>query len=230
MIPENLERIREEIVHSAAKAGRSPKDIKLVAVSKRFPVDIILKAFHAGQRLFGENYIQEVTHKREELPPEAKFHFIGHLQSNKAKVAAQSCAMIETVDRLKLAKILNTYLGKSEKKLQILVQVNIGNEPQKSGVLPEDTEELLTQLQVLANLDVRGLMTMPPFETNPELSRPHFSRLRQLLERLKSKGFFKTQENPELSMGMSNDFKVAIEEGATIVRVGTAIFGNRPPL
>lgn len=228
MIPENLARIQDEIMQSAQRAGRAPSDIQLVAVSKRFPIKEIITAFEAGQQLFGENYVQEVQSKSPFMPPEARFHFIGHLQTNKAKIAAELCYMIETVDRIKLGKVLNKHLSKSGKKLRVLMQVNIGDDPGKSGVHLEKAEELLEQMLELDFLEVCGLMTMPPLELDPELSRPHFRKLRQLLEVLTSKGLFKNQLKPELSMGMSNDFKIAIEEGATIVRVGTAIFGNRP--
>ena len=228
MIEENISRINEEIHESAKKAGKNPADIKLVAVSKRFPAARICEAFRAGQLLFGENYIQEVQEKIEEIPADAKIHFIGHLQSNKAKIAAAFCDMVETVDTLKLGRKLNSQLEETTKKLKVLVQVNIGGDPKKAGTQGDQTEQLLAQLSELKNLEVRGLMTMPPFETDPENSRPYFEKLRRLSEKLSAGGMFPRNQQVELSMGMSNDFRIAIEEGATIIRVGTAIFGKRP--
>ncbi len=228
MISENIADIQKKIAIAATKSNRSPEDIKLVAVSKRFPVSVIQEAYAGGQTLFGENYIQEVQQKWPELPEQIRFHFIGHLQTNKAKFAAESCAMVETVDRLKLARALNKRLEELEKDMDILVQVNIGEDPDKSGVSAEETENLLHELKSISRIRVCGLMTMPPIEPAPELSRPYFRSLRLLSEKLSGKNLFFDNERIELSMGMSSDFLIAIEEGATIVRVGTAIFGNRP--
>lgn len=227
MIRDNLRLIQQKIADSAAKSNRSPDEIKLVAVSKRFSVENIIEAFGAGQTTFGENYIQEVQAKRDFMPEGAIFHFIGHLQSNKAKIAAETCNMIETVDRIKLGRVLHNHLQSLEKTLDILIQVNIGNDPKKSGADDAAAEELLVRLNELPRLRVCGLMTMPPLSADPEDSRPHFRNLRRLAEKLWSKGLFTAVEKPELSMGMSDDFHIAIEEGATIIRVGTAIFGRR---
>ncbi len=227
MISENIKRIKEKIAKAAIKAKRSPEDIKLVAVSKRFPAEKILLAIAAGQEIFGENYIQEIKEKRDLVPPHTNFHFIGHLQSNKAKVAAETCSMIETVDRLKLGNVLNKHLQSLDKTMDVLVQINIGKDQNKAGLERSKTEELLAQLNELSNLRVCGLMTMPPLTDNPELARPHFRDLRLLAEELVAKELFPAVEKPELSMGMSDDFHIAIEEGATIIRVGTAIFGQR---
>ncbi len=229
MIAENIRKIKEQIAKSAKKAGRSPDGIKLVAVSKFVPAAKITEAYAAGQMIFGENYIQEVQGKRKQTPPEAIFHFIGHLQSNKAKIAAATCDMIETVDRLKLGKGLNNHLQTLHKTMDVLIQVNIGDDSNKAGVKNSEAAELLIALNNLPMIRVCGLMTMPPLVENPELSRPHFRSLRLLAEELQEKGLFPAIEKPELSMGMSNDFHIAIEEGATIVRVGTAIFGQRSP-
>lgn len=227
MIRENIRQIQQKIADSAKKVHRSPEEIKLVAVSKRFPAEKISEAYSAGQTIFGENYIQELQAKKDLVPQEALFHFIGHLQSNKAKIAAQTCSMIETVDRLKLGKVLNNHLQSLDKTIDVLIQVNIGHDPKKSGADDRATEELLVQLNKLSRLRVCGLMTMPPFYDDPEQSRPHFRNLRELSEKLAAKGLFTAVKQPELSMGMSGDFHVAIEEGATIIRVGTAIFGQR---
>ena len=227
MIAQNLETIRAKIAAAAEKAGRKSEEIKLVAVSKNFPADAIIEAFHAGQTIFGENYIQEVQAKRDLVPTEVKFHFIGHLQSNKAKIAAATCNMIETVDSYKIGKALHTHLEALHRTIDVLVQVNIGDDTSKAGIKEDEAEELLTRLQDLSRIRVCGLMTMPPFVEDPELSRPHFRNLRRLAEKLSKKKMFAESMQPELSMGMSSDFNIAIEEGATIVRVGTAIFGQR---
>jgi pyridoxal phosphate enzyme (YggS family) len=229
MIAENIQRIKEKIANAAIKVNRSPDDIKLVAVSKRFPAAKIIEAYAAGQMIFGENYIQEVQVKRDQVPSPAIFHFIGHLQSNKAKIAAATCDMIETVDGLKLGKALNNHLQTLNKTMDVLIQVNIGDDANKAGVKSSETEELLINLNDLPRIRVCGLMTMPPLVEDPELSRPYFRSLRLLAEKLMEKGLFPAIEKPEISMGMSSDFHIAIEEGATIVRVGTAIFGERLP-
>ena len=227
MIAQNILLVKEKIAKAAQKAGRQPQDIKLVAVSKLFPADAICEAFDAGQTVFGENYIQEVQTKRGLVPVEVVFHFIGHLQSNKAKIAAATCNMIETLDSLKLGATLNNQLENLKQSIDILIQVNIANDPKKAGIAAEDVEELLNQIKEFKRLRVCGLMTMPPFVNDPERSRPHFRNLRILAEKFAAKNLFPYIDRPELSMGMSDDFHVAIEEGATIVRVGTAIFGNR---
>ncbi|MBU0665546.1 MAG: YggS family pyridoxal phosphate-dependent enzyme [Proteobacteria bacterium] len=228
MIDHNLQDIRKNISTAALQCGRDPATIRLVAVSKKFPASDIKKAIEAGQFLFGESYIQEAAQKKTEIGDAASFHFIGHLQSNKAKLAAQIFQMIETVDRYKLAATLDKELKLQGKTLDVLIQVNIGQEPQKSGVLLQDAEELFKQLIPLSNLKIRGLMTIPPYHDNPEHTRPHFQALRMLAEELKEKGYFFDNNHVELSMGMSSDYTIAIEEGATLIRIGTALFGHRP--
>lgn len=226
-ISNNLKRICEDVRMAAENAGRNGEDITIVAVSKRFPASSIKEAIDAGQTVFGENYIQEAEDKIAELGPAATFHFIGHLQSNKAKTAARLFEYIETIDRFKLAKVLNNHLETLNKKIKILVQVNIGNDPNKSGVTEEGAEQLLRDIQHLKKLLPVGLMTMPPLTSSPEESRPYFRKLRNLSERLDKLNLFTAGSKPELSMGMSADYRIAIEEGATIIRVGTAIFGTR---
>ena len=228
MITHNLQAIRQKIRETAIRCGRDPETIRLVAVSKRFPPDHIQEAIRAGQVLFGENYIQEAAQKKKEIGDSASFHFIGHLQSNKTKTAARIFQMIETIDRYKLAAALDKDLKLQGKTIDVLVQVNIGVETQKSGVLPQDAEELLKQLALLSNLKVRGFMAIPPYSDNPEQTRPHFRALRQLAEEMSEKGYFFDRTHVELSMGMSSDYTIAIEEGATLVRIGTALFGQRP--
>ncbi|PLX48230.1 MAG: YggS family pyridoxal phosphate-dependent enzyme [Desulfobulbaceae bacterium] len=227
MIKDNLATIHNRIKAAAAKAGRNPDEITLIAVSKRKPISLIDEALAAGQLDFGENYVQEAKEKIEELAGRGRFHFIGSLQSNKAGDAARLCHLIHTVDRLKLAKALDKHAAAAGKILAVLIQVNVGREVQKGGVLPEDAEQLARQMQELANLEIRGLMTMPPHRQNPEDVRPFFRKLRELGQNLQAKGLIDPKSRLELSMGMSGDFEVAIEEGATMVRVGTAIFGAR---
>jgi pyridoxal phosphate enzyme (YggS family) len=227
MIAENLARIQQRLIAAAHHAGRDPREIKLVAVSKHFSVDLINEAFAAGQTIFGENYIQEVVEKKDILPGEISLHFIGHLQRNKAKLAAENCDVIETIDNYNLARTLNNHLLQANKTMEVLIQVNIANEAGKSGIAAELAHQLLTQMQDLSQLKVSGLMTIPPFSKEPEDSRPYFRSLRLLMDSLAARGLFGEMKPPQLSMGMSDDFHIAIEEGATIVRVGTAIFGKR---
>lgn len=228
MIVENIANIKKDITTAALRANRNPEDIRLVAVSKRFPVEKLQVAINGGQTLFGENYIQEVQEKKEALGETAQIHFIGNLQSNKARLAAQNCSMVETVDRYKIAKALNKHMVEFDRNLDILIQVNIGDDDNKSGTSKEDVIELIEQVKTLSHLNIRGLMTIPPFNDNPEETRIHFSNLRHLRDELQEKAILTKEESKELSMGMSGDFLIAIEEGATIVRVGTAIFGSRP--
>jgi len=227
MISDNLTHIQSNIGKAARKAGRDPKSIKLVAVSKFVAIEHIQEAINCGQTLFGENYLQEAADKITVFGNSAKWHFIGHLQSNKAKQAASLFDMVETVDRLKIAKALDAQAQQMGKTLSVLVQVNIGREPQKSGILPEDAHTLLRAIAQETNLQVCGLMTMPPFFDQPEKSRPYFREMRQLADQLAEQQLFTDPTRVELSMGMSGDYEVAIEEGATIVRVGTALFGSR---
>jgi PLP dependent protein len=230
MLPDNLARIRETITQSASRVGRDPQRIKLVAVSKMVDVDLIHQALDCGQTLFGENYLQEAIDKIPALPTSTNWHFIGHLQSNKAKQAVELFDIIQTVDRWKLAKVLDYHAKKLNKNLSVLIQVNTGREKQKSGILPEMAEALLRQIVCETGLVVLGLMTIPPFFSDPEKSRPYFKELNDLAKRLAALNLFADNTNVELSMGMSDDYPIAIEEGATIVRVGTALFGARKPV
>jgi len=226
-IQKNLARIRTQIKSTAEKAGRDPTVIKLVAVSKRVPWQRVEEAVGCGQAIFGENYIQEAQAKISYLKETLSWHFIGHLQSNKVKQAAQIFDVIETIDRLELAVLLNNHMEKSNRTISIFIQVNIGQEPQKSGIHPEHAEELLRKTNNLKNLKVMGLMAIPPFFDNPEMVRPYYKQMREMLDDFETKGLLGRHGQPELSMGMSNDFEVAIEEGATLIRLGTAVFGPR---
>ena len=221
-IQKNLEMIEARICAACEKAGRSRDEVKLVAVSKRKPAEAVLEAAEAGQILFGENRVQEAQTKIPMCSPNLHWHLIGHLQSNKAKLAASGLfRMIHSVDSEKLIRALD---GHAATPLPILIQVNISGEGSKSGCAPEEAAALIDAANRCSQVEVHGLMTLPPFTPDPEKTRTHFSNLRNLRDQL--------QETtgtplPELSMGMSNDFEIAIEEGATFVRVGSDIFGSR---
>jgi hypothetical protein len=223
----NIEIIRARIRAAATRVGRDPDSVRLVAVSKHQPLAVIQEAMAAGQAVFGENYLQEAQEKIASLGQGLVWHCIGHLQSNKARIAAEIFDCIETLDRLKLARALEARLVELGKTLPVLVQVNVGGEVQKAGVAPEKAGQLCRELQQFPHLILQGLMTMPPFVEDPEESRVCFRRLRLLGEELAAQGFLGLHGPVELSMGMSGDFEVAIEEGATLVRVGTALFGER---
>ncbi len=229
MIQSNLVQLHKKIAEIAATCNRDPDTIKLVAVSKRFPVESIVEAAEAGHYRFGENYLQEAIEKKRALGDRVAFHFIGNLQSNKAKPAAENFAMVETVDRPKIAAALHKYVPDDRKKLSVLIQVNVGNDEAKSGIDPKEVESLAEYVNGLNRLKLEGLMTMPPFTDDEAETRSYFRSLRNIGERLQEKGLLPA-EGFELSMGMSGDFHLAIEEGATIIRVGTAIFGQRPAL
>lgn len=229
-IEANLKNLWKKIQGAALRADRNINDIRLVAVSKKMPADYVEKAMEAGQKIFGENYLQDAQKKIERIGPGPEWHFIGHIQSNKAKSVASLFDMVHTVDRLKLAKALDSHAHNMGKILSVLVQINVGQERQKAGVQPDEAEELLETLQHLNSLHVKGLMTMPPYKENVEEVRPYFRALREMAEEYTHKGYFYQKEKVELSMGMSHDFEVAIEEGATLIRVGTAIFGPRPSI
>lgn len=226
-VAENIEMIRARIRGAAERAGRDPDSVRLVAVSKHQSVEAIREAMGAGQMMFGENYLQEAEEKIVALGQGLIWHCIGHLQSNKARIAAEIFDCIETLDRLKLAKALEARLAELGKTMPVLVQVNVGGEAQKAGVAPKEAGQLCRDLQQFPHLILQGLMTMPPFAEDPEESRGYFRQLRLLAEELTSQGLLGLHGRVELSMGMSGDFEVAIEEGATLVRVGTALFGER---
>jgi pyridoxal phosphate enzyme (YggS family) len=217
-LEQNLAAIERRIAAACDRAGRSPEEVTLVAVTKTVDVTAIEAAFRAGVRHFGENRVQEAQPKIERLGalrPDVTWHMVGHLQTNKAKTAVDIFDIIQSVDTLRLAEALSR---RSERKLPILVEVNVGGEESKSGVPPSEVDEAVRQIARLPNIEVAGLMTMAPWVDDPEEVRPIFRRLRQLGEDL---GL------AHLSMGMTDDYEVAIEEGATMVRIGRAIFGER---
>ncbi|WP_321492800.1 YggS family pyridoxal phosphate-dependent enzyme [uncultured Desulfobacter sp.] len=227
-IQENIKKIHEQIRAAAKKAGRDSFKVTLVAVSKRKPPEMIRQAMDAGHKDFGENYIQEAMEKIDILGrTSAVWHFIGHLQSNKAKFAVKYFDLIHTVDTVKLAGEINRQAEKIGKIQNILLQVNIARETTKSGAGESDVVDIAKQVSLFDNLHVSGLMCMPPFFDDPEEARIYFKRLKQISMDIQTLNLPHT-DMTHLSMGMSNDFAVAVEEGATLVRVGTAIFGARP--
>ena len=224
-IRDNLDRVREELAAASARAGRSPHEVRLMAVSKTHPVAALREAYEAGQRLFGENRVQEVQSKAPDLStlPDLEVHLIGPLQNNKTSKAAELFASVDTLDSLKTAERLNTAAATLGKILPVLVEVKLSDEESKHGLAPEALGDLLDAISPLRNLRVTGLMTVPPLAAEGELARPFFRRLREL----RDEHCLRHPHLKELSMGMSGDFGVAIEEGSTTVRIGTAIFGQR---
>ncbi len=231
-IADNLARVRQRMADAARRAGRRPEEITLMAVTKTFPPEFIREAYAAGQRLFGENRVQEFAEKAPLLTDlqGIEFHLVGHLQSNKAGKAAQIFSGIDSLDSLHLAEKLNTAAGKAGKCLPVLIEINVGGEAAKSGVAPDspELEALLAAAPRLEHLEFRGLMSIPPFTEDPEGARAYFRTLRELRDQIASRRLPAVGMDV-LSMGMSHDFEIAIEEGSTCVRVGTAIFGPRPP-
>lgn len=217
MLEERLERVEERIHRAAERAGRKRSDITLIAVTKKFPAEIVCEAYQLGLRVFGENYVQELESKRPALGSlaDAQFHLIGHLQSNKARVASEIFQVIETVDSAKLARRLDS-MGR---KLEVMIEVKLSGEESKEGAAPAELPQLVEAIRACPNLSLTGLMTIPPWSEDQEVTRPYFRRLAELA---------RLHGVPKLSMGMSNDFEAAIEEGATHIRVGTALFGPRP--
>ncbi len=225
-IEANIQGIRQRIAAACARVGRDPAGVRLMAVSKTKPAALVEEAFAAGQTLFGESYVQEFTAKAEEVSSPVEWHFIGALQSNKVKSLVGRVALIHSVDRLSLAREIDRQWGKVGAQAQVLLQVNLGGEESKSGTDEAALPALAEAVSRLPNLRVRGLMTLPPWYDDPEAVRPHFRRLRELSGEVARLGLPGVAME-ELSMGMSHDFEVAVEEGATLVRVGTAIFGER---
>jgi len=225
-ITDNLAHIKERIRVAAEQAGRSAESVRLVAVSKTRPAADIIEALGAGQTIFGENYVQEFVAKSAQVKEPLEWHFIGHLQSNKVRSIAGLVTLIHSVDRLSLAQEISRQWGKLGKSCDVLVQVNISGEASKSGTTEAGALQLVKDIASLPNLHVRGLMTMPPFFDDPEAARPYFAELKRLALRISAEGI-PGVEMQELSMGMSGDFEAAILEGATLVRVGSAIFGER---
>ncbi len=217
-------RVQDRIRAAAARVGRDSSAITLVAVSKTVPVTCIREAIDAGVRILGENRVQEARDKIASLPGRAEWHLVGHLQTNKAQLAVQLFELIHSVDSLKLAQVLDRSGAQAGKIVRCLIEANLGGEESKSGTTEEGISPMLEAATRLPHLRIEGLMAIPPFLPDPEQVRPYFRRLRALRDKLKGEVLTLT----ELSMGMTHDFEVAIEEGATMVRIGTAIFGPRP--
>lgn len=229
-IAANIVTVHERIERAARRSGRLPSDIALMAVTKTHPAERIREAYAAGLRLFGENRVQEFAAKAPQLSglARAEWHMIGHLQTNKASRAAELCAAVDSLDSVKLAEKLDAAARKANKRLTVLLEINVGGEAAKSGVALGSREliELLSSAPRFAALEFRGLMTVPPFTEDPAGARPFFRKLRELRDAISSRQPPAVRMDV-LSMGMSHDFEVAIEEGSTCVRVGTAIFGER---
>ena len=223
----NIKRVKDRIEKAAAKVGRDPSELELVAVSKRVKPERIAEALELGFNTFGENYAQEFRDKqrilKDETDKKINWHFIGQLQKNKVKYIVGKVDLIHSLDSISTAQEINKRAQSLEITVPVLVEVDTGGEESKGGVSPSRLEEFITELAALSSIDVRGLMTMPPYFDNIELARPYFRQLREIRDTL----ITTFPGLKELSMGMSGDFEVAIEEGATIVRVGTAIFGER---
>ncbi len=227
MIEHNLAAIEERIRAAAIESRRDPDEIRLIAVSKTVPAERVREAVQAGAHILGENYIQEAREKVEALKETpASWHFIGHLQTNKAKYVVRFADLIHSVDRIKLAAELDKQAHKLGKVQPILIQVNVSGETTKSGTAPEDLRELLQEASQLPNISIQGLMTLPPFFDDPKGARPYFRRLAELRDEMAALNIENISVK-ELSMGMTGDFEAAIAEGATMVRIGTAIFGAR---
>ncbi|MEK7248882.1 MAG: YggS family pyridoxal phosphate-dependent enzyme [Bacteroidota bacterium] len=228
MIRDNIESIRQRMDAACAKAGRNPTEVTLLAVSKTFPVEAIAEAVDAGLKDVGENYVQELLEKREALlhKRDIRWHFIGHLQSNKVKYIAEWIHLIHAVDNVGLAREIDKRALQAKRLIDVLVEVNTTGEQSKFGVKPEETVEFVETLTEFRNIRIAGLMTIGPFLPDPEGSRPMFRKLRLLKEEIARLNQPNIQMK-HLSIGMTGDFEVAIDEGATIVRIGTAIFGKR---
>jgi hypothetical protein len=227
MIKDNLQRVGQRIETAAVHCGRDPQSVRLVAVSKTVAAERVREVVNAGATILGENYVQEARDKIESLADcDVAWHFIGHLQSNKAKYAVKLFDLIHSVDSLKLAREIDKQASKIDKVQPILVQVNIAEEATKSGITEDETPDLVREISRLENVALKGLMTMPPYFNAPEKVRPFFKALRQLRDRIQATAIPGVSLD-ELSMGMTGDFESAIEEGATLVRIGTAIFGER---
>lgn len=223
-ISANLANIREKLAEAARRAGRQPDEVGLVAVSKTQPVEKIREAVDAGLRIFGENRVQEAFEKAPALPKELDWHLIGHLQRNKIRKALNLFGLIQGVDSLHLAQAIDRIAAEMEIRPRILLEVNVSGEASKFGFAPENLQISIEELIALQHIKIEGLMTMAPFSSDPEDSRPFFARLLKMRDQLAQQTHLLF---PTLSMGMSGDYEVAVEEGATLVRIGSALFGER---
>ncbi|MBR6329623.1 MAG: YggS family pyridoxal phosphate-dependent enzyme [Lachnospiraceae bacterium] len=225
MIKENLETVKKNIAAACEKAGRDPGEVTLIAVSKTKPVEMLKEAYDAGVRDFGENRVQELVEKYDQMPGDVRWHLIGHLQTNKVKYIVDKVCMIHSVDSLKLAKEISSQAVKHNVTVDILLEVNVAEEETKFGTSSEGAVELAKEVSKLPGINIRGLMTVAPYVVDPEENRQVFVALSKLAVDITP--FLRDNHNVVLSMGMSNDYQVAVTEGATCVRVGTGIFGER---
>ena len=226
MVAENLNQVCENIEKACKKVGRDPKEVTLIAVSKTKPVSMIQEAYDAGSRDFGENKVQEIMDKHPVLPPDIRWHMIGHLQRNKVKCIIDKTVLIHSVDSLRLAQEISAQAQKKQVTADILVEVNIAQEESKFGTSRDEAIQLVEDISKLPHIYIKGLMTIAPFVTNPEDNRVHFQQIRELSVDIAKKNIDNVTMSV-LSMGMTGDYMVAIEEGSTMVRVGTGIFGER---
>lgn len=226
MIRTQLKEVQSRIARACEKSGRNPEEVTLIAVSKAKPISMIQEAIEAGQTVFGENKVQELCSKYEELPKNLCWHMIGHLQRNKVKYIADKVTLIHSVDSLRLAETIEQEGIRHNRIIPVLIEVNVAGEESKFGVSVEETIPLISQIAQLPHVKIQGLMTIAPFVEDPEENRPVFAALRQLSVDIKGKNM-NNVDMAILSMGMTNDYEIAVEEGATMVRVGTGIFGAR---
>lgn len=226
MVAENYRYVLKKVEEACARSGRDPKDVTLIAVSKTKPIEMIEEAMEAGARVFGENKVQELCDKYEQLPKDLHWHLIGHLQRNKVKYIVDKAELIHSVDSLKLAEEISKEALKKNVEVNILIEVNVAEEESKFGVSVEETLALVEEIAKLPGIHIQGLMTIAPYTTDPEENRPVFRTLKKLAVDIKKKNIDNVCMDV-LSMGMTGDYQVAVEEGATLVRVGTGIFGER---
>ncbi len=226
MLAENLKQVEENIAAACERAGRKREEVTLIAVSKTKPISMLSEIYDCGIRDFGENKVQELCEKREQLPLDIRWHMIGHLQRNKVKFIIRDTALIHSVDTYRLAEEINIQAKKMKRIVPILIEVNIAKEPSKFGILPEEALLLTEEISKLDSLRIEGLMTIAPYTENPEENRPYFQQIKNLSVDIANEKIDNVSMNT-LSMGMTGDYMTAIEEGATIVRVGTGIFGAR---
>ncbi len=226
MLEDNFREVKQRIEEACRRSGRDPKEVTLIAVSKTKPVEMLQEAYDFGTRIFGENKVQELTDKYEQMPKDIHWHLIGHLQRNKVKYIIDKVDLIHSVDSLRLAETIDKEAQKHGLIANILIEVNVAGEESKFGLAPEEVGEFVDQLAGFSHIKVCGLMTIAPFVENPEENRPYFQRLRKLSVDIAAKKVNNVTMSI-LSMGMTNDFEVAVEEGATMVRVGTGLFGVR---
>lgn len=226
MIKENIQAVEQKIHAACVRSGRDDSEVTLIAVSKTKPIEMIREAIEYGTVDFGENKVQEMCDKIEQIPEKLNWHLIGHLQTNKVKYIIDKAYLIHSVDSIKLAAQINNLAARKNIIANILVEVNVAAEESKFGISPDECENFIRELSYMRNINVRGLMTIAPFDTNPENNRPYFRELRKLLVDINNKNIDNISMDV-LSMGMTNDYEIAVEEGATLVRVGTGIFGER---